>query len=149
MNTPYSQEHIYPIGVVARMLKISVHTIRLYERSGLIIIKRNASGRRVFSEWDIERLRCIRRMIVHEKMNIEGIRRVLSMIPCWLMFEECKASIYQTCPAYTTSSGPCWSLENRPALCAEKDCYQCPVYREPLYCDQIKNSLKLYLKEKK
>ena len=77
------------------MLKISVHTIRLYEHSGLILIRRNSSGRRIFSEWDIERLRCIRRMIIEDKLNIEGIRKILSMIPCWLKVEGCNKTIYE------------------------------------------------------
>ncbi len=128
------------------MLKISVHTIRLYEHSGLILIRRNSSGRRIFSEWDIERLRCIRRMIIEDKLNIEGIRKILSMIPCWLKVEGCNKTIYENCPAYNTTEGPCWSLKEKPALSCNRDCYSCPVYREAYDCSEIKNLIKKHLK---
>ncbi len=147
MDFVTSDEQIFPIGVAARMLKISVHTIRLYERSGLIILKKNESGRRMLSKWDIERIRCIRKMIIEEKLNIGGIKKILSMQPCWIMFSECKKEIYESCPAYTTSEGPCWSLADRPKICANKDCYSCPIYRGPYFCDKIKDSIKEHIKD--
>jgi DNA-binding transcriptional MerR regulator len=54
---------IYSIGEVAAALGISVETIRLYDRLGLVIISKSERGRRIFSEVDIERLKCIRTAI--------------------------------------------------------------------------------------
>ncbi|WFE49431.1 MerR family transcriptional regulator [Micromonospora sp. WMMD1155] len=44
------------IGQVAQRTGLSVHTLRLYERAGLLAgeVRRDASGRRVYSEWDVE-----------------------------------------------------------------------------------------------
>ncbi|MEU7654133.1 MerR family transcriptional regulator [Micromonospora taraxaci] len=44
------------IGQVAQHTGLSVHTLRLYERAGLLAgeVRRDASGRRVYSEWDVE-----------------------------------------------------------------------------------------------
>ncbi len=43
------------IGEVARRTGLSVHTLRLYERAGVLAgpVERDAAGRRVYSEWDI------------------------------------------------------------------------------------------------
>jgi DNA-binding transcriptional MerR regulator len=43
------------IGEVARRTGLSVHTLRLYERVGILAgpVQRDAAGRRVYSEWDI------------------------------------------------------------------------------------------------
>ncbi|MFC4588738.1 MerR family transcriptional regulator [Sphaerisporangium corydalis] len=44
------------IGEVAQRTGFSVHTLRLYEREGLLAgeVRRDQSGRRVYSAWDIE-----------------------------------------------------------------------------------------------
>jgi DNA-binding transcriptional MerR regulator len=44
------------IGQVARRTGLSVHTLRLYEREGLVAsqVRRDRSGRRVYSSWDVE-----------------------------------------------------------------------------------------------
>jgi DNA-binding transcriptional MerR regulator len=43
------------IGEVARRTGLSVHTLRLYERAGVLAgpVERDAAGRRAYSEWDI------------------------------------------------------------------------------------------------
>ncbi|TNH31742.1 MerR family transcriptional regulator [Micromonospora orduensis] len=51
------------IGQVAQRTGLSVHTLRLYERRGLLAsdVRRDASGRRVYSAWDVEWLaNCVR-----------------------------------------------------------------------------------------
>ncbi len=50
------------IGEVAKLLDVSQHTLRYYEKIGLLApIAKNNAGRRQFSEADIERLRFIKR----------------------------------------------------------------------------------------
>jgi DNA-binding transcriptional MerR regulator len=43
------------IGEVARRTGLSVHTLRLYERAGVLAgsVRRDAAGRRVYTEWDL------------------------------------------------------------------------------------------------
>ncbi|MEH1031376.1 MerR family transcriptional regulator [Micromonospora profundi] len=51
------------IGQVARRTGLSVHTLRLYERAGLLAseVRRDRAGRRVYSAWDVEWLmNCVR-----------------------------------------------------------------------------------------
>lgn len=44
------------IGQVAARTGLSVHTLRLYERAGLLAspVRRDTAGRRVYSDWDVE-----------------------------------------------------------------------------------------------
>jgi DNA-binding transcriptional MerR regulator len=44
------------IGQVAERTGMSVHALRLYEREGLMAgpVRRDAGGRRVYTEWDVE-----------------------------------------------------------------------------------------------
>ncbi|MBC6460128.1 MerR family transcriptional regulator [Actinomadura sp. HBU206391] len=51
------------IGQVAELTGLSIHTLRLYEREGLLIspVRRLANGRRVYREWDVDWLaNCMR-----------------------------------------------------------------------------------------
>jgi DNA-binding transcriptional MerR regulator len=47
------------IGQVVRRTGLSVHTLRLYERRGLLAgeVLRDGAGRRVYSDWDVAWLR--------------------------------------------------------------------------------------------
>ncbi len=44
------------IGQVAQRTGLSVHTLRLYEREGLLAgqVRRDVAGRRVYTAWDVE-----------------------------------------------------------------------------------------------
>ncbi|UCF65540.1 MAG: MerR family transcriptional regulator [bacterium] len=76
-------EAFLTIGAAARQLGVAVQILRLYENSGLILPARTHSGRRLYSMKDMERLCCIRDLITKERLNINGIRKMLSLIPCW------------------------------------------------------------------
>ncbi|MDZ7764938.1 MAG: MerR family transcriptional regulator [Melioribacteraceae bacterium] len=51
---------IYPIRTAAELLGISIHTLRMYEREGLIIPHKTSGNQRSYSQDDIERIECIR-----------------------------------------------------------------------------------------
>ncbi|WP_020421998.1 MerR family transcriptional regulator [Amycolatopsis sp. ATCC 39116] len=69
------------IGEVARRTGLSVHTLRLYEREGLLAspVARNASGRRVYREADVEWLRYCTRFRA-SGMPLEEIRRFAALV---------------------------------------------------------------------
>lgn len=126
------------IGEVARMLDVSVELIRAYEKEGLIIPHKTESGQRQFSENDIEWLRCIRRQITEQGMNIEGIRRLLALMPCWEC-GPCTESEKVTCPAYQGTTKPCWAIkEQLPESCRESNCRECKVYNNASCCENLK-----------
>ena len=71
--TPVNNDSpVYTIGTAAKMLSVSVQTLRLYEHEGLILPFKTPGNQRMYSPEDIERLRCIRKMINEEKISIDG-----------------------------------------------------------------------------
>ena len=54
------EEPIFPISAAAKLLNISVHTLRMYERNGLFVPFKKLTHQRLFSKSDIERIECIR-----------------------------------------------------------------------------------------
>jgi MerR family transcriptional regulator/heat shock protein HspR len=54
-------------------------TLRTYDRMGLVVPRRLAKRGRRYSARDIARLRLVQRLSQDEGINLEGIRRILSM----------------------------------------------------------------------
>ena len=131
---------LYTIGEAARWLGVSVATIRLYEREGLVIPVRKPSGHRLFSETDIQRLHCIRETITTDKVSIAGLRRMLALIPCWTI-KNCPPAERDACPAFRHHTTPCWSLPDRKWDCADSDCRTCRVYCSIADCGGLKEMI--------
>lgn len=136
-----SEEPLYSIGTAARMLGVSVHTLRMYEREGLVIPFKKESHQRLFSDADIERLRHTRHAITHEKISIEGIKHMHSLIPCWTLL-RCSEDDRRVCPAYNGFQGPCWLNRHADTTCEDRSCRDCAVYREFFTGASIKEKLK-------
>lgn len=131
---------LYSIGEAADILGVSVPTLRLYEREGLILPRRKSSRHRLYSETDLERIRCLRETINKKKVSIAGIKRLLALIPCWKI-KNCPAEVRDACPAFLTGETPCWAVLNKPWQCSNAECRLCPVYSEVADCDKIKKTI--------
>jgi MerR family transcriptional regulator/heat shock protein HspR len=131
---------LYSIGTVARILAVSVQTLRLYESEGLILARKSPGGQRLYTETDLERLRCIRQAITQEKISIAGIRRMQSLVPCWQIV-HCPKEERTICPAFTDHDGGCWTYRHSGNACEGHDCRQCDVYRMATTCAGIKKMI--------
>jgi DNA-binding transcriptional MerR regulator len=72
---------VLSIGQVAGRTGLSVHALRFYEREGLLAtpVYRDSSGRRVYSEWDLEWLElCIK--LRESGMPLAAIRRYAELV---------------------------------------------------------------------
>ncbi|MEN8153806.1 MAG: MerR family transcriptional regulator [Acidobacteriota bacterium] len=129
-------EPIYTIGIASSKLGVSVHTLRQYETEGLILSHKTDTGRRIYSEMEIDKIKCIKRMIRDQGLNFEGIRQLMSMIPCW-KFRKCSVKSKESCESYKIRTRPCWSSSEK---CSEPlpDCRDCEVYRTFTTCDDVK-----------
>jgi len=135
-------EPIYPIGVVSRLLGISVFTLRMYEREGLILASRGTNQKnRLYSISDIERMRCIRDAITNKKYSIPAIKAILSLIPCWKVV-NCSQEDRLNCPAYNSIGSPCWTFHHKGNVCENRDCRLCEVYFNFTNCEEIKSYFK-------
>lgn len=133
-------EILYSIGEAADVLGVSVPTLRLYEREGLIIPIRKKSKHRLYSPADLERIKCLRKCIHDDKVGIVGMRHLLAMIPCWKI-HDCLAPDREACPAFNDDQTPCWKVEARPTACNHADCRNCTVYNQVTDCSALKRTI--------
>ena len=129
---------VISIGVLAQRVGLSVSAVRRYENEGLIIAHRTGSGRRLFSHQDISRIQNIQRLIQDSGLNVEGIRRMQALLPCWDLL-PCSAETCKSCPAYNAGTRPCWMVKGRVCTAVDNECRTCDVYRLGSLCtDQMK-----------
>lgn len=140
-NEIHNDEPIYPIREAAKLLNISIHTLRMYEKENLIIPFKKSSNHRLYSKSDIERIKCIRSAINDAKISINGIKTIYSMMPCWEVI-KCSDEDRNNCPAFLEHNGPCWSLKGEKTICATKDCRNCSVYQNFGECGSIKSFIR-------
>lgn len=124
---------VIPIGVVARKAGLSVSAVRKYENEGLIIAHRTSSGHRLFSHEDISRVRHVQHMIQDLGLNIQGIRRMQSLLPCWDLL-PCDTTTRDRCPAYDDNTRPCWMIKGLDCAGQGNECRKCVVYRFGSLC---------------
>ncbi|MCU0821216.1 MAG: MerR family transcriptional regulator [Spirochaetes bacterium] len=128
-------EPVYTIGIAAKKVGLSVHTLRLYEAEGLIITYKTETGRRLYSDLEIEKIVCIRSMIHQDGLNFEGIRRILGLVPCWKL-RKCNSGRGTKCRAYQMRTRPCWSSGEK-CIAPYPSCRDCPVYQGLVHCSDV------------
>jgi MerR family transcriptional regulator/heat shock protein HspR len=74
-----NSEPRYVISVAARLVGIETHTLRYYERIGLVTPFRSQGKIRYYSESDIDQLRQIRRLVNDLGVNPAGVEVVMRM----------------------------------------------------------------------
>jgi len=138
-NENYYQP-LFSISVAAKLLKVSVHTLRMYERENLIVPYKKESNHRLYSQADIDRLNSIRNAINECKISINGIKSLYSMIPCWEII-KCTEDDRKFCEAFESHSQPCWSFNHKNNRCEKEECRECTVYKDYKECKSIKQSI--------
>ena len=128
-----ADDPVISIGVLAQKVGLSVSAVRKYENEGLLIAHRTASGHRLFSREDIDRVRNIQHMIQDLGLNVAGIRRIQALLPCWDLL-PCHLETRNDCPAYKDNTRPCWTIRGLDCAPQGNECRQCPVYRFGSLC---------------
>ncbi len=132
---------IYTISNAAKILEISVYTLRMYEREGLVIPFRKSSNQRLYSDKDLERIKCVINTINDIKINIEGIRRILALLPCWAII-NCSKNDRLNCEFFNNYDKPCWMINHKNNICKDRVCRDCDVYKSFGNCASVKEKLK-------
>lgn len=73
------REPVYVISIAARMVEMHPQTLRLYERLGLLKPARQGSNR-LYSDYDIARLRQIQRLTQDMGVNLAGVEVILNLL---------------------------------------------------------------------
>lgn len=126
----------YTIGITAKMVGVSVQLLRVYEREAFIIPEKTESGRRLYSDLEVTKALCIRKMINETGINYAGIRRLMALLPCWKI-RDCTQQDRSVCSAYNNSDRPCWATEEK---CGHllNPCRDCIVYQSSIDCNDLK-----------
>jgi len=69
----------YVISIAARILRCEIHTLRYYERLGVVKPYRSEGNIRYYSEADIERLRHIKVLMDDMGINMAGVEVIMRM----------------------------------------------------------------------
>ena len=128
-------EPVIAIGVLAQKAGLSASAVRKYENEGLIISRRTLSGHRLFSHQDVRRVRNIQHMIQDLGLNIEGIRRMQALLPCWDL-HPCGMATRRSCPARKDGARPCWMIKGLECTAGTDQCRDCVVYRFGSLCTE-------------
>ena len=76
---PRNEEPRYVISIAARMLSVQTHTLRYYEKIGIIEPSRSKGNTRLYSEKDITHLRRVKTLMEDLGVNLAGIEIILRM----------------------------------------------------------------------
>ena len=78
--SPDDYEPRYVISIAARILGIQSHTLRYYERIGIIEPSRSQGNIRLYSDRDIALLKRIKTLIDDLGVNLAGVEVILRMM---------------------------------------------------------------------
>jgi len=70
----------YVISVAAKMLGVQTHTLRYYEKIGIITPKRSQGNIRLYSERDIDLLRRVKTLVEDMGVNLAGVEVILRLM---------------------------------------------------------------------
>ncbi len=73
------REPRYVISVAARLLGIQTHTLRYYERLGILEPSRSRGNIRLYSEVDIAHVRQLKRLMDDLGVNLAGVEVIMRM----------------------------------------------------------------------
>ncbi len=74
-----SSEPRYVISIAARMVGVQVHTLRYYEKIGIIEPSRSSGNIRLYSEKDVNLLRRVKTLMDDLGINLAAVEVVLRM----------------------------------------------------------------------
>jgi len=136
-----STEPLYTLSVVSRLTNTPTHSVRQYIDKGLILPFKTKNNRHLFSDVDILRLKCIRKYLDEQGLNIAGINALFELVPCWII-KPCSVEDRNNCEAYSDVRKPCWLASNKGPKCRNADCRLCSVYQLPEKCVNLKDFIK-------
>jgi MerR family transcriptional regulator/heat shock protein HspR len=80
MNNLDENEPRYVISIAAKMVGVQTHTLRYYERIGIIEPSRSRGNIRLYSERDIAQLRRVKTLMDDLGVNLAGVEVIMRMV---------------------------------------------------------------------
>ncbi len=70
---------MYVISIAASLAGVHPRTLRIYEEEGLLEPARTPTNIRLYSEGDMQRVRCIRYLTRRRGVNLAGVKMILQL----------------------------------------------------------------------
>lgn len=70
----------YVISIAARMVGVQTHTLRYYEKAGIIEPSRSRGNLRLYSERDIAHLKRVKTLMDDMGVNLAGVEVIMRMV---------------------------------------------------------------------
>lgn len=137
-----SSDPLYTLSVASKLSGIPSHSIRQYIDKNLILPYVTKTGRHLFSDVEIARLRNIKKHFSDDGLNLAGLKALYALIPCWAI-KKCTVNDREDCGAYISTETVCWEAANKSERCRNSDCRKCLVYN----LTEIGTDFKTLLKE--
>lgn len=99
---------VYSISVVSELLGLHTATIRMWEKSGITQPPQRRSGKRFYSEKELNRLQFICKLS-KEGLSIRAMFCYLRLYPCWKAV-YCHGSLHNS--DQISGVKPCWQKES-------------------------------------
>lgn len=116
----------FSIGEVSRIVDLSQKTIREYEQLGMFKPNRHPrTNNRIYSEFEVEQIRRITRLIHNEGLTLACIRRITQLAPCWKIFD---CEVKEQCPAFAHANQPCYEVRLSKNTKCSGECDHCVVF---------------------
>jgi len=80
MNNSDENEPRYVISIAARMVGVRSHTLRYYERIGIVEPSRSRGNIRLYSERDVAQLRRVKTLVDDLGVNLAGVEVIIRMV---------------------------------------------------------------------
>ena len=80
MNNLDENEPRYVISIAARMVGVRSHTLRYYERIGIVEPSRSRGNIRLYSERDVAQLRRVKTLVDDLGVNLAGVEVIIRMV---------------------------------------------------------------------
>ena len=74
------REPRYVISIAARMVGVRMHTLRYYEKIGIVEPSRSRGNIRLYSEGDIAQLRRVKTLMDDLGVNLAGVEVIMRMV---------------------------------------------------------------------
>jgi MerR family transcriptional regulator/heat shock protein HspR len=80
MKDSAENEPRYVISIAARMVGVQTHTLRYYEKVGIVEPSRSRGNIRLYSERDIAHLRRVKTLMDDMGVNLAGVEVIMRMV---------------------------------------------------------------------
>ena len=78
--SPDETEPRYVISIAAKMVGVRTHTLRYYEKIGIIEPSRSRGNIRLYSDREIDQLRRVKTLMDDLGVNLAGVEVILNMV---------------------------------------------------------------------